>query len=70
MKISRICRYCGGKVELVPARRIYGEAVKRLGLEDESIYRALLNHLKDKEPAYYYTDVLVPNGKTLKDFIR
>ena len=33
-------------------------------------YRELLNHLKDKEPAYYYTDVLVPNGKTLKDFIR
>ena len=41
MKISRICRYCGGKVELVPARRIYGEAVKRLGLENESIYLCL-----------------------------
>lgn len=32
-------------------------------------YRELLNHLKDKDPAYYYTDVLIPNGKTLKDFI-
>ena len=32
-------------------------------------YRELLNHLKDKAPSYYYTDVLVPSGKTLKDFI-
>lgn len=32
-------------------------------------YRELLNHLKDKEPSYYYTNVLKPNGKTLKDFI-
>jgi len=32
-------------------------------------YRELLNHLKDKDPSYYYTDVLEPNGKTLKDFI-
>ncbi len=29
----------------------------------------LLEHLKDKEPAYYYSDILVPNGKTLDDFI-
>lgn len=29
----------------------------------------LLEHLKDKDPAYYYTDILVPNGKTLGDFI-
>ena len=32
-------------------------------------YRDLLELLKDKEPSYYYSDVLVPNGKTLKDFI-
>lgn len=32
-------------------------------------YRELLNHLKNKDPAYYYTDVLIPSGKTLKDFI-
>lgn len=37
----------------------------RLGME----YRELLNHLKGKAPAYYYTDVLVSNQKTLKDFI-
>lgn len=35
----------------------------------EMDHRELLNHLKSKDPAYYYTDVLVPNGKTLKDFI-
>lgn len=33
-------------------------------------HKALLEHLKDKEPAYYYTDILVPNGRTLGDFIR
>lgn len=29
----------------------------------------LLEHLKDKEPAYYYSNILVSNGKTLADFI-
>ena len=37
----------------------------KLGLQ----YRDLLEHLKDKDPSYYYSDVLIPNGKTLKDFI-
>lgn len=37
----------------------------RLGLG----YKELLEHLKDKEPAYYYTDVLVESGRTLADFI-
>ena len=32
-------------------------------------YRDLLEHLKDKEPSYYYTDILIPSGKTLKDFM-
>lgn len=32
-------------------------------------YRDLLEHLKDKSPAYYYDEVLVRNGKTLQDFI-
>ena len=31
-------------------------------------YRDLLEHLKDKPPAYYYTDVLIPDGKKLKNF--
>lgn len=29
----------------------------------------LLEHLKDKDPAYYYSDILIPNGKTLQNFI-
>lgn len=37
----------------------------RLGLG----HKELMEHLKDKEPAYYYTDVLIPNGKTLGDFV-
>ena len=32
-------------------------------------YRELLNHLKDKEPSYYYSDILVPNDKCLGDFV-
>ena len=37
----------------------------KLGLQ----YRDLLEHLKGKDPSYYYSDVLIPNEKTLKDFI-
>lgn len=43
----------------------YSMADNRLGLD----YRALLEHMKDKPPAYYYTDVLVKDGKTLNDFL-
>ena len=32
-------------------------------------HKELMEHLKDKDPAYYYTDILIPNGKTLADFI-
>ena len=32
-------------------------------------YRELLEHLKDKEPSYYYSDVLIPDGKTLGNFM-
>ena len=32
-------------------------------------YRDLLEHLKDKAPEYYYSDVLIADKKTLKDFI-
>jgi len=32
-------------------------------------YRTLLEHLKDKDSAYYYSDILIPSGKTLRDFI-
>lgn len=32
-------------------------------------HKELLEHLKNKDPAYYYTDILVPNGHTLGEFI-
>ena len=38
MKIPTICRYCGGVIRLVPARRIYGASTDRLGLSNENIY--------------------------------
>lgn len=44
---------------------MYDPEKNKLGLG----HRELLEHLKDKEPAYYYSDILVPNGKTLDDFI-
>jgi hypothetical protein len=43
----------------------YYSTHNKLGLD----YRALMEHLKDKEPAYYYSDILIPNGKTLGNFI-
>lgn len=33
------------------------------------LHGELLEHLKDKEPAYYYSDILKPSGKTLADFM-
>ena len=35
-----------------------------------SSHRGLMAHLTDKTPEYYYSDILVPSGKTLKDFYR
>ena len=43
----------------------YSVRNNREGLE----FRDLLEHLKDKDPGRYYTDVLIPNGDTLQDFI-
>ena len=31
-------------------------------------HRELMEHLADKSPEYYYSDVLIPSGKTLADF--
>ena len=44
---------------------MYDSQKNQLGLG----HRELLEHLKDKDPAYYYSDILVSNGKTLQDFI-
>ena len=43
----------------------YSPDNSKLNLE----YRHLLEMLKDKEPNFYYSDVLIPSGKTLNDFI-
>lgn len=37
----------------------------KLGLS----HKQLMEHLKDKDPSYYYEHILIPNGKTLRDFI-
>ena len=34
----------------------------------ELCQRELMNHLSDKTPEYYYSDILIPSGKTLADF--
>lgn len=33
-------------------------------------HRELMEHLADKSPEYYYSDILIPSGKTLADFYR
>ena len=65
-KVSALANLPGYLLRLPNNNDSFNAKNNRLHME----YRALLNHLNDKEPAYYYTDVLVPNGKTLKDFIR
>lgn len=44
----------------------YSPKNNKLGLQ----YRDLLEHLKSKAPSYYYSDVLLENGLTLKDFMK
>ena len=44
----------------------YYKTHNKLGLE----YRELMEHLKDKDPSYYYTDILITNGWTLGEFIQ
>lgn len=36
----------------------------------ELCQRELMDHLSDKSPEYYYSDILIPSGKTLADFYR
>ncbi len=43
----------------------YDPGHNRLGLG----HGKLLEHLKDKEPSYYYSDILVPNGQTLNNYL-
>lgn len=44
---------------------LYSRDYNRLHAE----YRDLLEQMKGKTPSHYYTDVLVEDGKTLKDFL-
>ena len=44
----------------------FSHSLNKPGLE----MRDLLELLKDKEPSFYYSDVLIPNGAILDDFIR
>ena len=40
MERSEICRYCGGKIRVVPAEQIYGKAAaERLNLQTEYIHQ-------------------------------
>lgn len=43
----------------------YSRTDNKLGMD----YRELMEHLKDKDPSYYYSDILIPNGHTLQQFI-
>lgn len=52
-------------LELPDNDDMYNPANNKLGLK----HRNLLELLKDKDPAFYYSDILVPNKKTLDDFI-
>ena len=43
----------------------YSKTDNKLGMD----YWELMEHLKDKNPSYYYTDILIPNDLTLQNFI-
>lgn len=62
MKLGNLADYI---LQMPNNNDMFSETHNRLHLG----YRDLLEHLKDKPPAYYYTDVLIPDGKRLKDFL-
>ena len=37
--LPTICRYCGGVIKLIPAKMVYGESARRLGMEGEYLYQ-------------------------------
>ena len=39
VKENDICRYCGGVIKLIPAKAVYGESARRLGMEGEFVYQ-------------------------------
>lgn len=64
-KLSALKHFPRYLLELPDNDDLYDPEKNKLGLE----HRELLEHLKDKDPAYYYSDILIPNEKTLGDFI-
>ena len=52
-------------LELPDNDDMYSPKNNKLGLG----HKELLEHLKDKDPAYYYSDILIPSGTTLADHI-
>ena len=39
MRVSEICRYCGGVIRLVPAEKVYQAATERLKQQRQWIYQ-------------------------------
>ena len=52
-------------LELPDNDDMYSPKNNKLGLG----HKELLEHLKDKDPAYYYSGILIPSGTTLADYI-
>lgn len=62
---ARLHTLAGYLLRLPNNNDLYSRDNNRLHAE----YRDLLEQMKGKTPSHYYTDVLVPDGKTLKDFL-
>jgi len=62
---SRLHTLAGYLLRLPNNDDLYSDKNNRLHVG----YRDLLEQMKDKDPACYYTDVLVEDGKTLKHFL-
>ena len=39
MRKPEICRYCGSRIRLVPAKQVLGASAKRLDMENEYLYQ-------------------------------
>ena len=62
---ARLHTLMGYLLRLPNNNDLYSRDNNRLHAE----YRDLLEQMKGKTPSHYYTDVLVEDGKTLKDFL-
>ena len=62
---ARLHTLAGYLLRLPNNNDLYSRDNNRLHAE----YRDLLEQMKGKTPSHYYTDVLVPDGGTLRDFL-